>query len=139
MSFRVLHLLVHASALLGIEMEWVQERENIVHLLQVHLRDVACMNCVRSTNDTVWYFKANVEADLAALAKLLNGTVEVATLFIHAVLHRLGSLKPGEQPRDYNLTSHAGWMPTRTGLIRKLFFFFFNRWLHRISRILAVL
>lgn len=107
-SFRVLHLLVHASALLSIEMEWVQERENIVHLLQVHLRHVARMNCVRNANDTVWYFMANVEADLAALAKLLNGTVEVATLFIHAVLHRLGSLKPGEQPRDYSLTSHAG-------------------------------
>ena len=105
-TFRVLHLLIHASALVGIEMEWVQERENIVQLLQEHLRTVARMNSVRNANDTVWYFMANVEADLAALAKLLNGTLEVATLFVHAVLHRLGSLQPHEQPNADSLTTH---------------------------------
>ena len=105
-SFRVLHMLVHASALASIEMEWVEDRENIVHLLQRHLREVARMNCVRTANDTVWYLMANIEADLAALAKLLNGTVEVATLFVHAVLHKLGSLGKREQPREQSLTSH---------------------------------
>lgn len=105
-SFRVLHLLVHASALLSIEMEWVQDRENIVHLLQMHLREVARMNCVRTANDTVWYLMTNIEADLSALGKLLNGTVEVATLFVHAVLHKLGSLGRREQPREQSLTSH---------------------------------
>ncbi|CAK9037285.1 OVARIAN TUMOR DOMAIN-containing deubiquitinating enzyme 10 (OTU domain-containing protein 10) (Deubiquitinating enzyme OTU10) [Durusdinium trenchii] len=105
-AFRVLHLLIHASALIGIEMEWVQERDNIVQLLQGHLRQVARMNPVRNANDTVWYFMANVEADLDALAKLLNGTLEVATLFMHAVLHRLGSLQPHEQPSGQTLTSH---------------------------------
>ena len=103
-SFRALHLLVHASALVRIEMEWVQERESTVQLLQGHLRGVAQMNPV---SDTAWYFMANVEADLEALAKLLNGTVEVATLFIHAVLHRMGSLEPLEQPDEHRLTSHV--------------------------------
>ena len=106
-SFRVLHLLVHASALVRIEMEWVQECESTVQLLQGHLRDVARMNPVRTASDTAWYFMANVEADLEALAKLLNGTVEVATLFVHAVLHRIGSLGPMEQPNQQSLTSHA--------------------------------
>ena len=32
---------------------------------------------VRDKDDTVWYFMANVEHDLAALAKQLNSTVEV--------------------------------------------------------------
>ena len=106
-SFRVLHLLIHASALIGIELEWVQDREHSVHLLQKHLREVARMNPVRTANDTVWYFMANIEADLVALTKLLNGTIEVATLFLHAVLHRLGSSEPYEQPKG-NLTTHAG-------------------------------
>ncbi|CAK9037327.1 E3 ubiquitin-protein ligase rnf213-beta (Mysterin-B) (Mysterin-beta) (RING finger protein 213-B) (RING finger protein 213-beta) (RING-type E3 ubiquitin transferase rnf213-beta) [Durusdinium trenchii] len=105
-TFRVLHLLIHASALVGIEMEWVQGRENIVQLLQGHLRQVARINPVRNANDTVWYFMANVEADLDALAKLLSGNLEIATLFMHAVLHRLGSLQPQEQPSGQNLTTH---------------------------------
>lgn len=106
-SFRVLHLLVHASALLSIEMERVEKRTAVVNLLQQHLRDVARMNCVRNPNDTVWYLMASIEADLAALAQQLNGTVEVATLFVHAVLHKLGSLEPFEQPTEGSLTSHS--------------------------------
>ena len=97
-SFRVLHLLVHASAL---------ERDSTVQLLQGHLRDVARMNPVRTASDTAWYFMANVEADLEALAKLLNGSVEVATLFVHAVLHKIGSLGPMEQPNPQSLTTDA--------------------------------
>ena len=106
-SFRVLHYLVHASALLSIEMEWKQGRESKVHLLQQHIFEVARMNPVRSKDDTVWYLMANLEADFAALAKLLNGTVEEATLFLHAVLHRLASLQPHEQPGQQSLTTHA--------------------------------
>ena len=105
-TFRVLHLLVHASALLSIQLEFAQGRKHIVHLLQARLQDVARMNCVRTKSDVVRYLMANVEADLAALTKLLKGTVEVATLFVHAVLHKLGSLEAWEQPREQSLTSH---------------------------------
>ena len=105
-SFRLLHLLVHASALIGIEMEWVKGQNRSIYLLQDHLRRVARMNPVRTPNNTLWYFMANIEADLVALSKLLNGTLEVATLLVHAVLHRLGSLEPDEQPSGQSLTSH---------------------------------
>ena len=49
-TFRVLHLLVHASALIGVGMEWAQDQERLVHLLQEHLHHVAMMNpatCLR--------------------------------------------------------------------------------------------
>ena len=106
-TFRLLHLLVHASALVGIEMELVRGQNAAALLLQSHLRTVARMNPVRTADDTVWYFIANVEADLVALSKLLNGTLEVATLLVHAVLHRLGSLQAPEQPKSQGLTTHA--------------------------------
>ena len=105
-SFRVLHYLIHASALVSIEMEWKQGIQNKVHLLQSHFLNVAKMNPVKTPNDTVWYLMANMEADLVALRKLLKGTVEEATLFMHVVLHRLLSLSPDEQPCDEALTSH---------------------------------
>ena len=44
-TFRVLHLLVHASALIGVGLEWAQGQASIVDLLQTHLRDEAKMNC----------------------------------------------------------------------------------------------
>ena len=106
-TFRVLHYLIHSSALVGIEMEWKQGIKNKVHLLQEHLRKVARVNPVKTPDDTVWYLMANMEADLVALRKLLKGTVEETTLFMHAVLHRLVSLPPDEQPPDEGLTSHA--------------------------------
>ena len=105
-SFRVLHYLIDASALVSIEMEWKQGIQNKVHLLQSHFLNVAKMNPVKTPNDTVWYLMANMEADLVALRKLLKGTVEEATLFMHAVLHRLLSLSQDEQPCDEALTSH---------------------------------
>eukprot|EP00439_Symbiodinium_sp_Y106_P067966 s2001_g11.t1 len=106
-TFRVLHLLVHASALIGVGMEWAQDQERLVHLLQEHLHHVAMMNPVRDQDDTVWYFMANVEADLAALAKQLNSTVEVAALFVHAILHKLGEAELA-QPDAVDCTSPAG-------------------------------
>ncbi|CAJ1431948.1 unnamed protein product [Effrenium voratum] len=107
-TFRVLHLLIHASALISVGMQWVQQGpDSIVNLLQEHLRREARMNPVRDANDTVWYFMANLEADLQALSKLLKKDgIEVATLFVHAVLHRLGDLEPGQQPAPSALRSH---------------------------------
>lgn len=108
-TFRVLHLLVHASPLLNIQMEFVQGRANTVHLLQTHLHEVARMKCVRTVQDTVEYFMANVDADLVALGELLTGNgsnLEIPTLFVHAVLHKLGSLEPWRQPSQQSLTSH---------------------------------
>eukprot|EP00435_Cladocopium_sp_Y103_P061163 s32_g22.t2 len=104
-TFRVLHLLVHASALLSIQMEFAQGRKHIVHLLQAHLREVARMNCVRTANDTVWYLMANVEADLSALTKLLNGTVETV---VQGVLGEKDAAGSYTLPGVHGLRRQAG-------------------------------
>ena len=83
-AFRVLHWLVHASALVA-----AGTRTICLSELQKHIHSIARMRAVKNADRVMWYLKACVDADLAAIANLLEGTVDDAARLIHVVLHKL--------------------------------------------------
>ena len=85
-TFRVLHFLVHASALLAMGMEAAQNRTHVAGLLQDHIQRVAMMSTVLNIDSTLWYFMGCVEADMEALQKLLAGNYELCLLCLLCLL-----------------------------------------------------
>ena len=92
-TFRTLHFLVHASALVAVGLNWKRRTPllsvGVLKVLSQHMGSIAGLRCASRPESTLWYLKGSVEADLRAIAALLHGFQDDAVRFIHAVLHRL--------------------------------------------------
>ena len=104
-TFRILHWLVHASALLVAG----TKPPGFSDVLQRHIRQVAKIRPVKNQDSVKWYFKACVDADLAAIARLLQGSAGDAACFIHAVLHRLVNESLPDPPAAPDVVLSQAW------------------------------
>lgn len=121
-TFRTLHFLVHASALISVGLNWKRGKPlanvAVLRVLSQHMGSAAGLRCASKPESMLWYLKGCVEADLQAIATILHGLPDDAARFIHAVFHRLLSIDATAIKRAVGLesaesrTAYERWFQT---------------------------